>query len=105
MANYTAVRTQLEHRRAELLHRVGAIEGDLRQAHEADWVEQATQLENDEVLEGLDVMSRAELRQIAESLRRIQEGTYGTCAKCGRDIASKRLEAMPMAITCVRCAG
>jgi len=35
---------------------------------------------------------------------RIDEGTYGSCLHCGKDIATERLEYQPDAVTCVPCA-
>lgn len=92
-------------RREVILRRVGRIEQDLRAAHAADSVEQANELENDEVLEGLDELGRAELRQITDALRRIDAGTYGTCARCHQPIDDRRLRAVPATTTCVACAG
>jgi DnaK suppressor protein len=34
---------------------------------------------------------------IDQALLRIDEGSYGTCARCGREIPERRLEAMPTA--------
>jgi len=98
-----AVRTQLEGRLANLLRRIGKIEGDLKQAHDRDSEERATELENDEVLEGLDEMTLEEIRQIRTALKHIESGSYGTCSTCGRPIGAERLAAVPTAITCVAC--
>jgi len=103
MSKYTATRTQLQERHAQLLRRVGKIEGDLRSIHDPDSEERAGELENDEVLEGLDELGRAEVVQIRAALERIEAGLYGVCAACGRPIAAKRLAAVPTAVTCVRC--
>lgn len=35
--------------------------------------------------------------EIDEALRRIDEGTYGTCERCGQPISEARLEAVPTA--------
>jgi RNA polymerase-binding transcription factor len=43
------------------------------------------------------------LSQIDGALRRIDEGTYGTCASCGGEILSERLEAYPWASLCIGC--
>ena len=43
------------------------------------------------------------LAAIEEALRRIDEGTFGKCARCGKTIASERLEAMPYATKCIDC--
>jgi len=103
MSKYTATRTQLQERQAQLLRRVGKIEGDLRSTRDPDSEERASELENDEVLEGLDDLGRAEVVQIRAALERIEAGLYGICSACGRPIAAERLAAAPTAVTCVRC--
>ena len=104
MAKHDAVQAQLRERLAELLRRVGTIEGDLRSAHDRDSQERASETENDEVLEGLDEMSLAEVRQIRHALKRIESGDYGICSKCGQPISAARIAAAPSAATCVACA-
>ncbi len=76
----------------------------MRRPQAADWVEQATERENDEVLEGLDEMGRDELRQVTDALRRIDQGTYGMCERCHKAIDEQRLRAVPTASMCIRCA-
>ncbi|MGH9102407.1 MAG: TraR/DksA family transcriptional regulator [Acidimicrobiales bacterium] len=46
---------------------------------------------------------RAQIDEIGEALRRVDDGTYGRCESCGRPIASERLEAVPTARRCVAC--
>ena len=104
MVSHDAVRRQLQEQLAELLERVGKIEGDLRSAHDPDWPERANEVQNDEVLEGLDEMGLKEIRQIREALNRIENGQYGVCASCGRAIGAARLTAIPTAVTCRSCA-
>jgi RNA polymerase-binding protein DksA len=41
------------------------------------------------------------LEQINAALDRIDDGTYGTCTKCGKDIDPRRLEAEPAAHLCI----
>lgn len=43
------------------------------------------------------------LSQIDQALERIDDGSYGTCANCGREIAPERLEAYPWASLCIDC--
>jgi DnaK suppressor protein len=50
----------------------------------------------------LEVRNRMR-NQIDDALRRLQEGTYGTCEDCGREISPERLKAMPFARRCVDC--
>ena len=44
-----------------------------------------------------------QLRNARAALRRIQEGSFGTCQQCDDDIHPKRLAAVPWAIFCIRC--
>ena len=43
------------------------------------------------------------LAAIESALRRIDEGTYGTCISCGEQIRYERLEATPWASLCIDC--
>ncbi len=104
MPNHDAVQAQLQDRLAELLQRIGKIQGDLRSSHDRDSAERAGERQNDEVLEGLDELSLAEARQIREALKRIENGTYGVCSKCSQPIARARLAAAPSTDTCIACA-
>jgi RNA polymerase-binding transcription factor DksA len=53
---------------------------------------------------GLLDQARAELRALDAASERLAAGTYGTCLRCGGPIAAGRLEALPAATTCIRCA-
>jgi DnaK suppressor protein len=44
------------------------------------------------------------LREAKETLKKIDEGTYGICEKCSSPIDARRLKAVPMARFCVSCA-
>jgi DnaK suppressor protein len=43
------------------------------------------------------------LRELKAALRRIHDGTFGTCIQCELEIPSKRLAAVPWASRCIRC--
>ncbi len=43
------------------------------------------------------------LYHIDEALRRIEDGSYGKCHKCGKLIRAGRLEAVPHARFCIAC--
>lgn len=44
-----------------------------------------------------------QLRHARAALRRIQDGSFGTCQHCDEDIHTKRLAAVPWAAFCIRC--
>ena len=45
----------------------------------------------------------AKARRIADALRRLDAGEYGTCVDCDAPISPRRLEALPEADRCVAC--
>lgn len=47
--------------------------------------------------------ARESLAQIERALARIEDGSYGTCVRCGATIPAARLEAMPEAELCLTC--
>src|ERR1700738_2973902 len=44
-----------------------------------------------------------QLRNARAALRRIDEGSFGTCQQCDEDIHPKRLAAVPWAPFCIHC--
>jgi DnaK suppressor protein len=47
---------------------------------------------------------RHHVTEVDAALDRVAAGTYGLCERCGRDIGAARLEALPAARLCIRCA-
>jgi DnaK suppressor protein len=43
------------------------------------------------------------LAAVDAALARLDDGTYGTCVRCGRPIAPERLDALPWAAHCIDC--
>jgi DnaK suppressor protein len=43
------------------------------------------------------------LRSVRAALRRMEEGSYGTCAACAEPISTRRLSAVPWTPYCLRC--
>lgn len=48
--------------------------------------------------------ARRALRRTEAALRRMRDGTFGTCQRCGKPIDPDRLRVVPTATTCVACA-
>jgi RNA polymerase-binding transcription factor DksA len=104
MRDIQAIKKQLEQQLKDLGAKVEEIEEDLRTPRSASWEDRATEIEGDEVLDALEESAVAEINEIRAALNRIDEGTYEICARCGEKINEKRLEAMPYATECIRCA-
>lgn len=85
--------------------RIKKIDKDIK--HEdmsPNWTEQATEREDDEVLESLGNASEQELILIDAALNRIDSGEYFSCSLCGEEIPAARLELLPFSVHCVNCA-
>ncbi len=44
------------------------------------------------------------LEEVAAALRRIEQGTFGRCEECGKEISRERLKAIPFTRLCIGCA-
>jgi RNA polymerase-binding transcription factor DksA len=80
----------------------GMVENELSHVdnHPGD---EGTETHEQELEASTDVYLEEEERRIEEARRALEDGTYGTCADCGREIPPARLEAMPEAVRCVEC--
>ena len=63
----------------------------------------ASELVDRELDESLEENAEQIGREIEAALARIDDGTYGTCNRCGKPIPEERLEAVPYATLCVEC--
>ena len=57
-----------------------------------------------EVLDVIGTETHDAIRSIKAALRRMEEGSYGDCERCGGPIAASRLEVLPEATLCIDCA-
>jgi RNA polymerase-binding transcription factor DksA len=99
-----ARKASLEKRLTELGARLEAIEEELDSHQNRDWEDLATEREGDEVLEATGNAGKAEISQIRAALRRITDGSYGACVRCGEPIGEARLDLLPWTPLCRSCA-
>ena len=69
-----------------------------------DLADTATETYDRELDYTLEENSEHVLAEIDGALKRIEEGTYGICTNCGKQIVEERLEALPWATLCIDCA-
>lgn len=55
--------------------------------------------------EPISELVRRELAEIDGALRRMSDGSYGTCQACGGPMGLQRIRAIPEARFCVGCSG
>lgn len=97
-------RRELEDRLNDLDARLHEIEEELDSHQSKDWEELATEREGDEVLERLGLSGQEEMARIRAALKRMDEGEYGICTKCGNEISEARLDLLPWTPFCRTCA-
>ena len=101
---HEALKAELEQRLAQMQSRLASIKKDVTQSHSGDSAEQAQERENDEVVDAIGNETAQSIRVIQAALNRIEDGSYGICDSCGKDIGEGRLAAVPEATRCVNCA-
>ena len=98
--------SKLSQMKEVIAQRVSAISADKSRASgpiHPDFEEQAVDLQNNEVLDGIEDIDRNELNLISKALNKIQAGSFGDCEQCGEVISQKRLDAVPYAEKCIKC--
>jgi DnaK suppressor protein len=100
-------RDKLLGRREGLVGQVQAAEAYSRERDaEAtqDPADMAANAYTKELMMSMSTNDRQLLEMIDAALVRIEDGLYGKCIHCGQPIQEKRLEAVPWARYCLRCA-
>lgn len=90
----------------EYLHREGPRAADVDAQEmplDEDVAESASTTLEQEIDDTLEENSENVLAAIDEALARIDEGVFGVCVDCGREIAPERLEAIPYTSRCIDC--
>lgn len=102
--NNQQIAEQLTAKQEQLTQRISAIEADFHKGRSQDFSEQATETENDGVLDEIHHEAKIELAIVKEALQRIKEGSYGSCVTCDEPINPDRLSALPYTNKCIHCA-
>jgi len=105
---FAGVRVRLEQERASLRSNIEALAADNQAPHDDSGIGNHMADDATEVFareRDLALRSNAQdlLVQVEAAIGRMDEGHYGTCARCGRKIAPDRLEVLPYAIYCINC--
>jgi len=66
-----------------------------------DWEDQAISIRQNDTRQLLAAEAHQNLIYIENALSRIENGTYGECEVCGKQIQEQRLEAVPYATLCM----
>jgi DnaK suppressor protein len=107
-AFFDEMRALLESRRDELTGLSQATEAD-RAPVELDQsrvgrLSRMDALQGQEMAKAQDVRRGQEVQRVTAALRRLDDGSYGECLRCGDEIAENRLRADPAIPLCIGCA-
>jgi DnaK suppressor protein len=103
---------KIESIREHLLTRREALRTEVRQVTEgminddtvfSDAVDQASAETDKSLAVQVQNREREEIREIEEALRRIEQGSFGTCESCGDEISEARMSAYPETTLCIVC--
>lgn len=102
-------RSRLEQQLADLDASAATLEAEMAgDSGELSTIDQhpadsATDLSDADREEAILEVVMGQREQVRAALRRVDEGTYGTCVDCGTTLPDERLEARPEAARCVSC--
>lgn len=69
---------------------------------DGDKEEEADEVQQYENMLSLEHSLESKLKDVSIALEKIENGTYGICEKCGKEIEKERLEAAPEAKFCIK---
>ena len=99
---FVQVHKMLVEQKQEILQKIRGKKGE-QDKQGGDFIDIATDSLEHELNYIFEEREREKLQSIDESLKRIQEGTYGECEECGEDIDLERLMALPFTRLCLDC--
>jgi DnaK suppressor protein len=97
------LKTRLLEKEADLASTIARFRTEARgsgQAEVGDEVDTAVSAEDTDTALYESGIEYQTLKDVRDALRRIENGTYGRCVDCGREIAPARLEAVPWTPYC-----
>ena len=108
--DFEQLRSRLESEQKRLLEDLDQLKASARPAEErregspfGKREEEATESFEFEKRLALEKQIRDHLAEVEHTLRKFDEGTYGSCDSCSQPIALDRLEALPQASLCLDC--
>ena len=99
------LRASLEVERGQLQAQLAEFddEGDL--SYDENFADSAQVAGQQGANRALTGQLKENLSEVERALQKMDDGTYGICERCGKEIAEARLEAMPATPFCIDDAG
>jgi DnaK suppressor protein len=106
LSPWTELRDRLERERAELITHLETMFDERPEATATTGQGETEHVSNEvahDVQALLNAGGAARLGEVDDALRRLDDGTYGACERCGSAIGVARLEILPHARLCLTC--
>ena len=103
---YKAIFNALIEQRNEILESIGSdasVLNQLQQNQSGDVVDFASGSSSGEMSSQLAEVETRELQNIKAAIKRINDGSYGVCEGCKKNISADRLQAIPHTLHCISC--
>jgi DnaK suppressor protein len=99
------LRASLEEERGQLQAQLAELDEDSDLSYDENFADSAQVAGQQGANGALSGQLGENLAEVERALAKMDEGTYGQCEVCGKDIAEPRLEAMPATRFCIDPAG
>lgn len=97
------LRSELIKKREKIIQSLSSERGTLEVSSHGDLVDQSANYAERELLLGLTEHDLNMVKSIDAALKSIEEGSYGICEDCKKEIPEARLFALPTTTLCVQC--
>lgn len=110
--DHEALRRQLLQERSRLEAEIRELDADLSESledaseespYDQHMAETAAVTLDREIDLSLEENALATIAQIDRALGKMENGTYGVCDRCGKDIGEDRIKVAPFATLCIDC--
>ena len=99
------LRASLEEERGQLQSQLAEFDDDSDLSYDENFADSAQVAGQQGANRALSGQLSENLVEVERALAKIDDGTYGRCERCGREIGEARLEAMPATRYCIDHAG
>ena len=99
------LRASLEEERGQLQSQLAEFDDDSDLSYDENFADSAQVAGQQGANRALSGQLSENLAEVERALAKMDDGTYGRCEACGKEIAEARLEAMPATRFCIDHAG
>jgi DnaK suppressor protein len=99
------LRASLEEERGQLKSQLAELDDDGDLSYDENFADSAQVAGQQGANRALAGQLKENLAEVERALAKMDDGTYGRCERCGKEIGEARLEAMPATRFCIDDAG